>query len=75
MTPITPDLLKRIEFLPDGTATLDKQVWYTSWAEFAQAQVQRGIIKLHEVEEYDADTGHVPNTFIETVYVKNRRLH
>lgn len=74
-TPITADFLANAEFLPDGTATVNQQIWLQAWAEFAQKQVLLGKIKLHEVEEYDADTGKVPNAFIKEVYLKNRTVN
>lgn len=72
---IPTDFLARIEFLPDGTATTDQQVWLKSWAEVAQLQVAQGKIKLHEVEAYDPDTDRVPNSFIKEIYIKNRTVN
>lgn len=72
---IPADMLARVEFLPDGTATTNEQLWLQTWAAFAMKQVLSGKIKLHEVQEYDPDTGQVPNSFIKEVYTKNRITH
>jgi hypothetical protein len=72
---LSADFLANCEFLPDGTATVNQQEWLKSWAEVAQKQVLLGKIKLHEVKEYDPDTGQVPNAFIKEVYLKNRTVN
>lgn len=74
-SPALAEMLANCELLPDGSTTANQQVWLQSWAEFAQKQVLTGKIKLHEVKEYDPDTGQVPNTFIKELYLKNRKLH
>ena len=74
-TVIPADLLANCELLPDGTATVNQQLWLKSWAEVAQLQVAQGKIKLYEVAEYDPETGQVPNTYIRDVYLKNRKLN
>lgn len=74
-TVIPADFLANVEFLPDGTATVNQQLWLKSWAEVAQLQVSQGKIKLHEVKEYDPDTGQVPNEFIKQFYLKQRKAH
>lgn len=74
-SPTPAETLANSELLPDGTTTVNQQVWLKSWAEFAQLQVAKGKIKLYEVVEYDADTGQVPNTYIKEIYLKNRKLN
>lgn len=74
-TPIAADFLANCELLPDGTATVNQQEWLSKWAEVAQKQVLTGKLKLHEVKEYDPDTGQVPNTFIKEFYLKSRKMH
>lgn len=74
-TPYPPDYLAKAELLPDGTVTVNPQTWIQSWADYTRSQVQKGCIKLHEVPEYDADTGAVPNSFIHTIYLKTRKLN
>ena len=74
-TTIPADFLTKVEFLPDGTATDNQQLFIKSWAEFAQKQVAQGKIKLEDVADYDPETGQVPNTYIiKEVYMKNRKL-
>jgi hypothetical protein len=72
-TAIPLDFLKTVEFLPDGTATDDKKIWLQAWAEYTQTQVANGKLKIYDVPEFDPDTGQVPNEFIHSVYLKNRR--
>jgi hypothetical protein len=75
VTVIPADFLVNCEFLPDGSATTNQQLWLKSWAEVAQLQVAQGKIKLQDVAEYDPETGQVPNSFIKEVYLKNRKAH
>lgn len=70
-----PEYLMKVELLPDGTTTDKPDVWLQAWAEYTRSQVTKGRIKLHEVAEYNPDTGQVPNTFIHSVYMKNRKLN
>lgn len=72
---IPADFLAMVELLPDGTVTNKPDVWLAQWADFTRTQVTKGVIKLHEVPEYDPETGQVPNSFIHTVYLKNRKLN
>lgn len=69
------DYLLSVELLPDGSSTNKQDVWLQSWADFTRREVSSGRIKLHEVPEYDPETGQVPNTFIHSVYMKNRKLN
>ncbi len=69
------DYLMKVELLPDGTVTNKPDVWLAQWADFTRREVSSGRIKLHEVPEYDPETGQVPNTFIQKVYLQNRKLN
>lgn len=75
MTEIPMDFLSKIEFLPDGTATNDQQVWLKAWSEFATKQVSKGKIKLYEIDGFNAETGEVPTQFIKDLYYKSRTAH
>lgn len=74
-TIIPADFLAKTELLPDGRVTINPQEFFQSWAAFTQKQIQTGKLKIYDVEEYDPDTGQVPNTFIVKMYKENRRLH
>jgi hypothetical protein len=69
------DFLANVELLPDGRPTVNKTVFFQAWAEVAQKQVAKGVIKLEDVKEYDPETGQVPNTFIYDFYLKQRKAH
>ena len=72
---IPADLLSRVRFLPDGSATTNDQIFFQRWAEVVQLQIAQGKIKIYDVSEYNPDTGQVANSFIEQIYMKNRKLH
>ncbi len=75
-TAVVPnEYLMMVELLPDGRVTNKPDVWLAEWADFTRTQVTKGVIKLHEVPEYNPDTGQVPNSFIHSVYLKNRKLN
>jgi len=75
MTEIPSNFLNIIEFLPDGTATNDQKVWLRAWGDYAGMQIRQGKIKLYEIEGFNEQTGEVPNTFLTTLYMKERCLH
>jgi hypothetical protein len=75
MIEIQADFLYTVEFLPDGTATNDQQVWLKAWGEFASNQMLKGKINLWELNEFNPDTGEVPISFIRDIYIKERRPH
>lgn len=74
-TIIPADFLVNLKLLPDGKATADQGVWMQSWGVFLQQQVAKGKIKVYDIPEFDPETGQVPNTVIERIYLQNRKLH
>lgn len=72
---VPSNFLASIEFLPDGTATSDQQLWLKEWCNFANIKVLKGEIQIHNVESFDAETGNVSIEFIKDIYMKHRRLH
>lgn len=74
-TKYTEEYFLKCQQLPDGSTTANEQEWLSAWAAFAQKQVQQGKIKLHDVQEYDPDTGQVPNAFIKELALKHRTLN
>ena len=73
-TPIPTDLLAKSELLPDGRVTTNAQEFLQAWAAFTQKQIMSGKLKIYDIEEYDPDTGMVPNSFIMKIYTENRKL-
>ncbi len=67
-------ILANAEQLPDGRITLNKMEWLQAWTQVIQHEVSSGKLKLHEVQEYDADTGQVPNEWIAKQAIKHRVL-
>lgn len=74
-TTLPEDFLIKCEQLPDGRATVNQEQWLKEWAQWCHSQIVQGKIKLHEVDEYDAETGQVPNTYIAQLAMKNRVLN
>ncbi len=72
---IAKDFLNTVEFLPDGTATDDQQIWLKAWGEVANKQMLSGQIKLWELPEFNPETGEVPIAFIRDIYIRERRAH
>lgn len=75
MDKIPKDYLIKCEQLPDGRSTTDQERWLKEWAQWCHSQIVQGKIQLHEVEEYDADTGRVPNSYIAQLAMKHRILN
>jgi len=74
--PLTNEqILANAEQLPDGRITVNKMEWLQAWTQVIQKDVASGKLKLHEVQEYDADTGQVPNTWIAEQAIKHRVLN
>ena len=74
-TQLNDDFLQHVEFLPDGTATNDLQIWVNGWAEFLQQQITSGKIDVNTIEGFDPDTGILSTAGIKKLYENNRLLH
>jgi hypothetical protein len=68
-------IIQHAEQLPDGRFTVNKMEWLQAWTQIIQKDVASGKLKLHEVQEYDAETGQVPNEWIAQQAIKHRTLH